>query len=91
MIRAIVLVGAASVALTACAPQRVERVKPPADLLTCAPEPEAPALPPVPWGTDAARAVQADRDRVTLAFILKLVEAGADCRSRVDGVREWSE
>ena len=80
-----------AMSLGACTPQRVERVKPPADLLTCAPEPEAPALPPVPWGTDAARAVQAARDRVTLAFILKLVEAGADCRSRVDGVREWSE
>lgn len=35
--------------------------------------------------------MQDERDRLTLAYILELITAGGDCRSRVDGVRAWSE
>jgi hypothetical protein len=68
---------------TACAPKRVEVIRPPAELTSCAAEPEAPDLP--------GRQQQAERDRLTLAYILGLRSAYGDCRSKVDGLRAWSE
>lgn len=67
----------------ACAPARVERIKPPADLLTCADEPEAPDLP--------GRDQQAARDAMTLNYLLSLRGAWGDCRAKVDGLRAWSK
>lgn len=82
---------AALVALTACAPERVQITPPPVYLTFCQAEPAAPSLPPVPWGTDTARTVQGERDKATLEFILALVEAGGDCRAKVAGLAEWAE
>jgi hypothetical protein len=68
---------------TACEPKRVEIVKPPAALTSCADEPVSPDLP--------GRDQQAERDRLTLAYILGLRSAWGDCRSKVDGLRAWSD
>ena len=54
-----------------------------ADLTNCADEPPAPALP----GQDQ----QAERDRLTLDYILGLRSAWGDCRAKVDGVKAWNE
>ena len=68
---------------TACAPARIETVKPPAALTECADEPVAPALP--------GRDQQAERDRLTLAYILGLRSAWGDCSSKVAGIKAWSD
>ena len=68
---------------TACAPPRVEIVKPPLTLTTCADEPIPPELP----GRDQLDA----RDRLVLEYILSLRSAGADCRAKVIGVKAWSD
>lgn len=72
-----------AMALGACAPKRIEIVKPPAELTRCADEPLAPDLP----GRDR----QAERDTLTLGYILNLRSAWGDCRAKVDGLRAWSE
>lgn len=70
--------------LTACGPKPAPRVITlPPDLTTCADEPPAPALP----GQDQ----QAERDRLTLDYILGLRSAWGDCRAKVDGVKVWNE
>ncbi|WP_420874037.1 Rz1-like lysis system protein LysC [Novosphingobium olei] len=70
-------------ACAACGPTRVERIKPPADLLVCADEPQAPDLP--------GRDQQAQRDALTLNYVLSLRDAWGDCRAKVDGLRAWTE
>lgn len=72
-----------ALALTGCGQTRVETVKPPLTLLTCADEPVAPALPD--------RDQQTARDRMTLEYILALRAAWGDCAAKVSGVRAWSE
>lgn len=68
--------------LTACgtplvtAKPEVIRLKPPASLLQCAPEPPVPDV-----LTDQAVAL----------YILDLSEAGASCRSAVDALKKWAE
>lgn len=69
--------------LGACEPQRIETIKPPMALTTCSDEPVAPDLP----GHD----MQAERDRLTLEYLFGLRSAWGDCRSKVDGIRAWSE
>ena len=69
--------------LTACGPKPVRLSPLPPDLTTCADEPPAPALP----GQDQ----QAERDRLTLDYILGLRSAWGDCRAKVDGARAWNE
>jgi hypothetical protein len=69
--------------LTACEPKQIEVVKPPVALTTCADEPQAPLLP--------NRDQQAERDRLTLDYILGLRSAYGDCKSKVAGVKAWSE
>lgn len=71
------------VTLTACEPKRIEIVKPPVALTTCADEPQAPNLP--------ARDQQAERDRLTLDYILGLRSAYGDCKSKVAGIKAWSD
>lgn len=82
MIRAII-VGAASVALTACANNRPVIVLPPANLAECAQEPLAPILP----GKDQ----QAERDVLMLGYVVALRDAWADCASRIAGLHAWRE
>lgn len=72
-----------SLALTACGPRPVRLVLPPASLATCAGEPQAPALP--------GREKQAERDALTLDYILGLRSAWGDCKSKVDGLAAWRE
>lgn len=57
-------------------------VKPPVVLTECADEPLAPDLP--------ARDQQAERDRLTLDYILGLRSAWGDCKSKVAGIKAWS-
>lgn len=72
------------VSLAACGqPERIEIVRPPASLTTCADEPLAPSLPD--------RDQQAERDALTLGYILDLRSAWGDCKSRVDGLRAWAD
>lgn len=73
-------------ALTACTP-RPAVVLPPADLATCADEPQAPSLPE----RDGTDETQLRRDTMTLDYILALVGAGADCRAKVQGLKMWSD
>ena len=78
--------------LTACGGERVAVVKPPVELTTCADEPAAPALPIVDWSSvETARPIQAMRDAMTLSYVLAMRSAWGDCKSRVDGVKAWSE
>ena len=70
-------------ALTACEPKRIEVVRPPVALTECADEPGAPALP--------GREQQVERDRLTLDYILGLRSAYGDCKSKVAGVKAWSD
>jgi len=70
----------------ACTPQRVRTALPPADLLTCADEPQAPSIP----SRDGTDATQFERDRMTLAYILGLRSAWGDCAAKVAGVRAWA-
>lgn len=72
-----------ALALTGCGQARVETVKPPAALLTCADEPVAPELP--------GRDEQARRDALTLDYVLALRSAWGDCSAKVAGVRAWAE
>ncbi len=65
----------------ACEPKRIEIVKPPADLTECADEPVAPDLP--------GRDQQAERDRLTLDYVLALRSAWGSCKSDVVALREW--
>ena len=48
----------------------------PPEWLTCAPRPAAPAE---------------TTDKSVASFIVDLVEAGDDCRSKVRAIREWSQ
>lgn len=68
-------------ALTGCGQERPALAKPPADLLRCADEPVAPALP--------GREEQAKRDAMTLDYVLALRSAWGDCFAKVAGVRAW--
>jgi len=70
-------------ACAACGPQRIETVKPPAALLTCADEPVAPDLP--------GRDQQDARDRLTLDYLLAMRGAWGDCRAKVDGINAWAK
>ena len=78
--------------LTACGPKPVRIALPPAELATCADEPEAPSLPPVDWSSvELARPVQQVRDNLLLAYILQFRTAWGSCRSKVDGLAAWRE
>ena len=67
----------------ACEPKRMELIKPPAALLTCASEPLAPDLP--------TKEQQAERDRLTLEYLLGLRSAWGDCSNKVAGIKAWSD
>lgn len=67
----------------ACGTDRIQIVKPPVALTECADEPAAPDLP--------GREQQAERDRLTLDYILAFRSAWGDCRSKVDGIKAWSD
>lgn len=73
----------APLALAACQQSRPVLVLPPLELTTCAERPVAPELPP--------REQQYERDTLTLDYVLALVEAHGDCRSKVEGLRVWRE
>jgi hypothetical protein len=73
----------AIIALMGCTPDRPVIVKPPVELTTCAPEPIAPVLP--------GREEQAARDMLIGVYVLALVDAGADCRARVDAIKAWAD
>ena len=76
--------------MTACGQDRPRIAAPPADLLTCQPEPRAPALPAFDWSSvESARAVQRQRDQATIDFELGLRAAGGDCRAKVAAIRAW--
>lgn len=79
------VVGAASVALTACDKPAPVLILPPADLAECADEPPAPILP------ERDGANQRARDVLMLEGYLRLREAYGSCRSKVDGLRAWLE
>ncbi|WP_422394885.1 Rz1-like lysis system protein LysC [Novosphingobium olei] len=70
-------------ACAACGPTRIERIKPPADLLACADEPTAPDLP--------GRDQQAVRDAMTLNYLLSLRSAWGDCHSKIAGLAAWAK
>lgn len=62
--------------LSACGPESVKAVPVPPALLSCAAEPSAPAE---------------STDRAVAGFILDLMDAGRDCRSKLAGVKQWSD
>lgn len=79
-----------ALALTGCG--QTVRLQPlPADLTRCAEEPEPPALP----ARDGKQGfdldlVQAERDRLTLDYILALRSWGGDCQAKVKGAAAWN-
>lgn len=54
----------------------VQRVPVPERLLSCAAEPPPPA---------------ADTDKAVAGYIVDLIGAGADCRSKVSAIRQWNQ
>ena len=95
-----ILCGLAS---TACGPKvAAKATKPPVELLTCAGEPQAPALPPYEWGkiaaaptvavaVDMAKAITGKRDALMLPYVLDMRASRGDCAAKVDGTRAWSD
>ena len=75
-------------ALGACEPGKVRIAPLPVELTRCADEPVAPDL-PAREGLNLDL-VQAERDRLTLDYILSLRSAWGDCKAKVDGVRAWN-
>lgn len=76
--------------MTACGQDRPRIATPPAEYLTCQADPVAPALPAFDWSNiDRARAVQRQRDQLTIDFELGLRAAGGDCRAKVAAIRAW--
>lgn len=73
----------APLALAACSPARPVILTPPEHLLRCADAPAVPESLP-PQGT-------IERERATVKMWLDEREAGADCRGRLNAVREWWE
>ncbi len=73
-------------ALAACSPS-VRSIPIPAELATCADEPNAPDIP----AKDGTEATQMVRDTMTLGYILALREAWGSCRAAVDGVAAYRE
>ncbi|WP_310534598.1 hypothetical protein [Novosphingobium sp.] len=71
-------------ALTGCGNERVRLVPFPAELTTCADEPQAPDLPAQSPETQRAR------DAMTLDYILALRSAWGDCFAKVAGVKAWN-
>jgi len=93
LIRRAILVGVASATLASCG-EKLEIAKPPVHLLTCADEPEAPELQPVPWAMGVMaviQQVQAERDAATLDYVLAMRSAWGDCRAKVAGTRAWAD
>ena len=76
-----------ALALTACGNERPRIVKPPAELQSCAAEPAAPNLPE----RDGTDAVQLERDRLVLAYVLELRSAWGSCFAAVAGIKAWSD
>lgn len=74
-------------ACAACGTERPRIALPPAELATCADEPQAPDLP----RPDGSAEVQRVRDLLTLTYALALRGAWGDCRAKVDGLRAWRE
>jgi hypothetical protein len=70
----------AAILLTGCA-NSPRLVLPPADLATCAGEPQAPALPERD-GTNA-------RDLLMLDYVLAWRSAWGDCSAKVAGLNAW--
>lgn len=68
-------------ALTGCGDARPVLALPPAELATCAAEPETPVLGPP----------GIERDRVVLEYVLALREAWGDCSAKVAGLKSWRE
>lgn len=76
-------------ACAACGPTKFRPVPVPVELTTCADEPVAPDLPARdPLALDQ---VQAERDRLTLAYILDLRSAWGSCKAAVAGVKAWND
>ena len=76
-----------SAALTACGEPTPIVLTPPASLLSCADEPQAPDLPE----RDGTNETQIARDTLTLDYLLGLRSAWGDCKSKVEGVKAWSD
>lgn len=66
-------------ALAACGTERLALALPPAELATCAAEPETPELP----------APGVERDRIVFDYVLALRDAWGDCAAKVAGLKAW--
>lgn len=77
--------------LASCGNPRVEIVKPPVALTSCAKEPASPDLPAQNWSSaDTAHPIALARDRMMLAYVLALRTWGGDCAGKVAGIRAWA-
>lgn len=66
---------------------QVKATKPPAEVLECAGEPIAPALPP----KDGTETTQKVRDPLTLTYVLALRAAWGSCAAAVAGTKAWAD
>jgi len=81
-----------SLALAACGQPRPVIIAPPAELTSCAAEPQAPDLPAVDWSSvETARPVQRARDIAMLQYVLAWRTAHGDCAAKIAGVKAWRE
>jgi hypothetical protein len=74
-------------ALAACGQPEPILILPPAELATCADEPEPPVLP----ARDGTDATQLERDKRMLDGYLTLRSAYGDCKAKVEGLARWRE
>lgn len=77
----------APLALAACNDPHPVLILPPAELATCADEPQAPDL-PARDGTDETQLL---RDQMMLTAYLAMRSAWGDCKSKTQGLRRWMD
>ena len=78
-----------ALACASCGTGKVRLAPLPVELTKCADEPVAPDLPSREGFQ--LELVQAERDRLTLDYILALRSAWGDCKAKVDGAKAWNK
>lgn len=75
-----------------CGPERVEIVKPPAELESCADAPDTPVYPDYDWSSvETVKPIVQARDLMTREWVAAWRTAFASCKAIPVGVKAWSD